>query len=40
MKLRIIYALHMILPLSLVELHLSMLDSSTLQRLRALFGAH
>lgn len=39
MKLRLIYALHMILPLSLVRRHLSRLSVSTLVQLRALFGA-
>lgn len=38
LKLRIIYTLHMTLPLALVALHVERLDETTVQRLRSLFG--
>lgn len=36
--LRIIYSLHMALPLSVVSLHVARLDEATAQRLRSLFS--
>lgn len=36
-KLRTLYALHMILPASVAAWHVARLDTSTLERLRALF---
>lgn len=38
LKLRTLYALHMILPASIVAWHLLRLDGHTLERLRALFA--